>query len=124
MVCGFWRLVWLEGTEQGLGHIRQHRSPRSHSFSGSCGTTGNFRQLAQRAEAPDNPAERYSPVGKFASGLLEKHRSIIMDGLRKFVAVDNRKAVTVGDLHRETVPESGKTKVNRVLGSGHPGRRG
>ena len=43
-----------------------------------------------------------SPVGKIVSGLLEKSRSRITDGLRKFTAVDNHEAVKVGDLKRET----------------------
>ena len=34
--------------------------------------------------------------------LLERGRSRIMDGLKKFIAVDGHEAVKVGELHRET----------------------
>ena len=43
-----------------------------------------------------------SPVGTIVTGLLERSRSRIMDGVRKFIAEGNHEAVTVGDLHRET----------------------
>ena len=35
-------------------------------------------------------------------GLLEKSRRGIVDGLRKFIAVDNHEAVKVGGLHQDT----------------------
>ena len=40
--------------------------------------------------------------GQFHRFLLERGRSRIMDGLRKFIAEDNHEAATVGDLHWET----------------------
>ena len=83
----------MEGSDQDLGHTRQHGSPRSNSSSGSCGTTRNLRQLDERADALDKPQkDGDSPVGT----LLQ-----VLDGLRKFLAVDNHEAVTVGDLNRE-----------------------
>ena len=41
-----------------------------------------------------------SPVENIATGLLEKSRKGMMDGLRKFVAVDNHEAVKVGGLRQ------------------------
>ena len=43
-----------------------------------------------------------SPVGTVVAGLLERSRSSIVDGLRRFISEDNHEAVKVGDVHRET----------------------
>ena len=43
-----------------------------------------------------------SPVDNLAARLLETCRRGIMDGLRKFIAVDNHEAVKVGGLHQDT----------------------
>ena len=43
-----------------------------------------------------------SLVGTIVTGLLERSRSRIIDGLRKFIAEDNHEALKVGDLHWET----------------------
>ena len=82
---------------------RDHRE--ANSFSGSCGTTGNLGQLDQRADAPDKPAERWRQHSWKHYLKVERSRSRIMDGLRKFIAVDNHAAVKVGDLPRERRPK-------------------
>ena len=41
-----------------------------------------------------------SPAEIIVTGLLEKSRNSVMDGLRKFIEVDNHEAVNVGGLRR------------------------
>ena len=45
-----------------------------------------------------------SLVESIVTGLLEKSRKDIMDGIRKFIAVDNHDAVTVGGLRQGIKP--------------------
>ena len=42
-----------------------------------------------------------SPFQNLVTGFLEKSRKGTMDGLRKFIEVDNHEAVKVGGLHRD-----------------------
>ena len=74
--------------------------PRTEDY----GSTGNPRELDQRAEALDKPAERWrqSSWEDCFRVVGENSRSRNMDGVRKFISVDNHEAVKVGDLHRET----------------------
>ena len=44
-----------------------------------------------------------SPIQSIATGLHERSRRGIMDGLRSFIAVDNCSAVDVGGLRRGTI---------------------
>ena len=86
-----------------------------------------MRQLGARAEGSWQTSRKMATVELgMVPGLLERGRSRTMDVLKKFVAVDNHGAVKVGELHREMRSKKlVKNKVhNRILGSGHPGRRG
>ena len=51
-------------------------------------------------------------------GLLEKSRRKVMDGLRKFIAVDNHAAVKIGDLEKEM---GSKKAVNPKFTTDFPG---
>ena len=44
-----------------------------------------------------------SPIQSIVTGLHEGSRRGIMDGLRNFIAVDNRSSVDVGGLRRGTI---------------------
>ena len=98
VVCSLWRPVRVEGPEQGLGHTRPHGPPRNTSVSSArfAALQGMCDNLINQQKVGD------SPVGIVVTGLLERSRSRVMDGLRKFTTVDNHEAVKVGDLHRET----------------------
>ena len=80
----------MEGIEQGCGDSRQH----GHAPQGMCDNLINsLMLLANHQKDGDCPDEN------IATGLLEKSRRGIVDGLRKFIAVDNHEAVKVGGLH-------------------------
>ena len=62
------------------------------------------------------------PVEHIATSLSEKSRRGIMDGLRKFIAVDNHEAVKVG---RHKIFQGGEAKVyDRLPSNSHPRRCG
>ena len=72
--------------------FRAHATPH-----GTCDNVMNKLRLLTNQQKDGN-----SPVGKIVSGLLEGSRSIVMEGLWKFIAVGNHEAVQVGGLQRET----------------------
>ena len=104
MVCTLRPPVRLDGTEQSLGHARQHTDHinakvfRAHAApQGGCDNLINaLKLLANQQEDGD------SPVRMIVPRLLEKNRRKIMDGRRLFIAVDNYTAVMIEDLEKET----------------------
>ena len=90
----------MEGIEQGCGDSRQHGHPKSKSISSTRCTARDVRQLDQLVDALGKDGD--CPDENIATGLLEKSRRGIVDGLRKFTAVDNHEAVKVVGLHQDT----------------------
>ena len=98
VVCGMRRPVHLEGTEQSLGHTRQHGPPRSKSVSSTCCAQGVCDNLINALKFMANPQkDGDNPVKMVVQGFQEKSRLKVMVGLRRFIMVDNHVQVKVGD---------------------------
>ena len=92
----------IEGSEQGLSHTRHCGSSRSESISSACCAARNVRQLDQLAEAPHRISRKTATalLKILFKSLLEQSRKGIIDGLRKFIEVDNHEAVKVAWRHK------------------------
>ena len=99
VVCGVRRPVQLEGPKLSLGDTRQHGPPRSKSASSARGAARSLCDNLINALTflANQYKDGYSPVKMVVQNLQERIRHRIMDGLRKFIMVDNHEAVKVGE---------------------------
>ena len=105
VVCGLWRPVRLDGvlrtgswsdrtarSTERQQYVRAHAAPQ-----GMCENLINsLKLLTNQQKDGDSPVCSQHVV----AGSLEKSRKGIMDGLRKFIAVDTHEAVKVDGLRR------------------------
>ena len=101
VVCGMWRPVRLEKSEQNLGQTRKHGPPTSKSFPSACCATWNVRQLGQHTQAlGEQQTEGYSPAEVLVEGFQERSSFTLMEELRMCITIDNHEAVKSGDLDK------------------------
>ena len=91
VVCSL-RPVRLEGPVHGLGHTRQHGPPKCFRAHGMCDNLINALKLLANLQIDGD-----GPVKMVVQGLQERSRPRLMDGLRKFIMVENHEAVKVGE---------------------------
>ena len=94
VVCSL-RPVRLEGPVHGLGHTRQHGPPKCFRAHGMCDNLINALKLLANLQIDGD-----GPVKMVVQGLQERSRPRLMDGLRKFIMVENHEAVKVGELDK------------------------
>ena len=71
-----------------------HREAKA--FRARAAPQGTYDNLINTLRLLANPhKDGDTPVGKIGTGLLERSRSRIMDGLRNFITEDNHEAVKV-----------------------------
>ena len=115
LACGVWRPARLESSEQVMQHSSNRRDAkvcRAHAaLQGMCDNLINALELLANLQKDGD-----SPVKMVVPGLLERSRRRIMDGLRKFIAVDNRAASqNWGSTERHEAQESGEPKISRQI---------
>ena len=99
VVCGRRRPVRLESSEQDLVvqdsmHRRDAKVIRAHAApQGMCDNLIHALKLLANQQKDGD-----TPVQMVVQGLQQKSRLRIMDGLRKFISVDDHAAVEIGDL--------------------------
>ena len=100
VVCGVRQPVQVEKSGQHLGRTRWHQPPRSKSLSGTrSAARGSCDNLdyALKLLASQYQCD-VSPARVLVKGLQERSRLKMMEGLRKFIMMDNHEAIRTGDL--------------------------
>ena len=80
----------MESTQQEAKVFRAHAAPQ-----GLCGNLINALKLLANQRTDGD-----SPIQSKVTGLLERRRKGIMDGLRSFIEMDNHSALDVGHLRK------------------------
>ena len=98
VLCGLWRSVYRVLVTQDSTDPKEVKIFRAHAAPQE--TCDNFFNSLKLLTIQQKDGD--SPVENIVTGLLEKSRRGILDGLKKFFEVDNLEAVKVRGLQEGT----------------------
>ena len=95
----------MESTQQDSGRAARYRCQRSKGVQSAPAPLGLCDNLINGLKLLANQqTDGYSRIQSIVTGLQERSRKSIMDGLRSFIEIDNQSALDVGRLRKGLRP--------------------